>query len=118
MGALAGMPAAVVTHARQALEATGVKIARAGALRVALGELGRSLGAQIISLGLALSTAIGAQDNPEIQKIHGYAQRGEAIPWVRVFKVPEFTYFPHKPHVRAGVAHFGSGMLATEPTTV
>jgi mono/diheme cytochrome c family protein len=47
---------------------------------------------------------IGAQDNPEIQKIHGYAQRGEAIPWVRVFKVPEFTYFPHKPHVRVGVA--------------
>jgi mono/diheme cytochrome c family protein len=47
---------------------------------------------------------IGAQDNPEIQKIHGYAQRGEAIPWVRIFKVPEFTHFPHKPHVRAGVA--------------
>ena len=47
---------------------------------------------------------IGAQDNPEIQKIHGYAQRGEAIPWLRVFKIPEFTYFPHKPHVRAGVA--------------
>jgi hypothetical protein len=23
---------------------------------------------------------------------------------VRVFKVPEFTYFPHKPHVRAAVA--------------
>jgi mono/diheme cytochrome c family protein len=47
---------------------------------------------------------IGAQDNPEIRKIHEYAQRGEAIPWVRVFKVPEFTYFPHKPHVRARVA--------------
>ena len=46
---------------------------------------------------------IGAQDNPEIMKIHEYAQRGEPIPWVRVFKVPEFTYFPHKPHVRAGV---------------
>jgi len=46
---------------------------------------------------------IGAQDNPEIKKIHEYAQRREAIPWVRVFKVPEFTYFPHKPHVRAGV---------------
>jgi mono/diheme cytochrome c family protein len=46
---------------------------------------------------------IGAQDNPEIAKIHQYAARGEAIPWVRVFKVPEFTYFPHKPHVRAGV---------------
>jgi mono/diheme cytochrome c family protein len=47
---------------------------------------------------------IGAQDNPEIAKIHGYAARGEPIPWVRVFKVPEFTYFPHKPHVRSGVA--------------
>jgi len=46
---------------------------------------------------------IGAQDNPEIQKIHGYAQRGESIPWVRIFKVPEFSYFPHKPHIRAGV---------------
>ena len=47
---------------------------------------------------------IGAQDNPEIRKIHEYAQRREAIPWVRVFKVPEFTYFPHKAHLRAGVA--------------
>jgi len=46
---------------------------------------------------------IGAQDNPEIRKIHGYWERGEAIPWVRVFKVPEFTYFPHKAHVRAGL---------------
>ena len=47
---------------------------------------------------------IGAQDNPEIRKIHEYAGRGEAIPWVRIFKVPEFTFFPHKSHVRAGVA--------------
>jgi len=47
---------------------------------------------------------IGAQDNPEIRKIHDYWNRREPIPWVRVFKVPEFTYFPHKPHVRAGVA--------------
>jgi len=47
---------------------------------------------------------IGAQDNPEIRKIHDYAGRAEAIPWVRVFRVPEFTYFPHKPHIRARVA--------------
>lgn len=46
---------------------------------------------------------IGATDNPEIRKIHDYARRREAIPWVRVFKVPEFTYFPHKAHVRVGV---------------
>jgi len=57
-----------------------------------------------VSRCMGCHTIIGAQDNPEIQKIHGYAARREAIPWVRVFKVPEFTYFPHKPHVRAGVA--------------
>ena len=47
---------------------------------------------------------IGVADNPEIGKIHEYARRGEPIPWVRVFKVPEFTYFPHKAHVGADVA--------------
>jgi mono/diheme cytochrome c family protein len=46
---------------------------------------------------------IGVQDNPEIAKIHDYAQRGQPIPWVRVFKMPEFTYFPHKAHVSAGL---------------
>jgi mono/diheme cytochrome c family protein len=47
---------------------------------------------------------IGVADNPEIGKIHDYARRGAPVPWTRVFKVPEFTYFPHKAHVRADVA--------------
>ncbi|PYN24328.1 MAG: hypothetical protein DMD99_11425 [Candidatus Rokuibacteriota bacterium] len=47
---------------------------------------------------------IGAQDNPEIAKLHDYARRGQPIPWIRVFKVPEFTVFPHKPHVRVEIA--------------
>jgi mono/diheme cytochrome c family protein len=47
---------------------------------------------------------IGGQDNPEIAKVHDFWRRGEPIPWVRVFKLPEFTYFPHKAHVRAGLA--------------
>jgi mono/diheme cytochrome c family protein len=46
---------------------------------------------------------IGAQDNPEIAKIHDHARRGAPIPWVRVFKIPEFTHFPHKAHVNAQV---------------
>ena len=46
---------------------------------------------------------IGAQDNPEIRKIHDYWKRREPIPWIRVFTVPEFTNFAHKPHIRAGV---------------
>jgi mono/diheme cytochrome c family protein len=46
---------------------------------------------------------IGAQDNPEIRKIHQYWEKREPIPWIRVFKIPEFTYFTHKPHVQAGL---------------
>jgi len=46
---------------------------------------------------------ITAADKPEIKKLAEYAAKSEPIPWVRVFKIPEFTYFPHKPHVRAGV---------------
>jgi hypothetical protein len=47
---------------------------------------------------------ITAADKPEIKKLAEYATRKEPIPWVRVYKMPEFTYFPHKSHVRAGVA--------------
>ncbi len=46
---------------------------------------------------------ITAADRPEIRKLAGYAQRGEPIPWVWVYKVPEFVYFPHKPHIRAEI---------------
>src|SRR5262244_2437735 len=47
---------------------------------------------------------IVAADKPEIKKLAEYAGKQQPIPWTRVFKVPEFTYFPHKPHVRANVA--------------
>ena len=47
---------------------------------------------------------ITAADKPEIKKLAEYAARKEPIPWLRVYKMPEFTYFPHKSHVRAGVA--------------
>jgi hypothetical protein len=47
---------------------------------------------------------IVAADRPEIKKLAEYAAKNEAIPWVRQYKVPEFTYFPHKPHIRAQVA--------------
>src|SRR5918996_182131 len=47
---------------------------------------------------------ITAADKPEIQKLAQYASKNEPVPWARVFKVPEFTYFPHKAHVRAGIS--------------
>ena len=47
---------------------------------------------------------ITAADTPEIKKLAEYLAKQEPIPWVRIYKVPEYVYFPHKPHVRAGVA--------------
>jgi cytochrome c7-like protein/class III cytochrome C family protein len=47
---------------------------------------------------------IAAADKPEIKKLAEYFAKNEPIPWQRVYKVPEFTYFPHKAHVRAGLA--------------
>ena len=42
-----------------------------------------------------------ARDSPEIKKLMGYWDRKEPIPWVRVYGVPDFVYFPHMMHIRA-----------------
>jgi hypothetical protein len=47
---------------------------------------------------------IVAADKPEIKKLAEYAAKREPIPWARVYKLPEFTHFPHKPHIRAELA--------------
>ncbi len=46
---------------------------------------------------------ITAADRPEVQKLAGFFNKNEPIPWIRIFKVPEYVYFPHKAHVRANV---------------
>jgi len=46
---------------------------------------------------------IANQGNPQIDKLKTYWEKQEPIPWVRVFKVPEYAQFPHQPHVAAGV---------------
>lgn len=41
--------------------------------------------------------------NPEeIQKVLDYAERGEPIPWVRIYKISDHAHFPHMRHVAAG----------------
>jgi hypothetical protein len=45
-----------------------------------------------------------AVQKPEVQKLAGYAARGEPIPWVQVNRLAEFVQFNHGAHVRAGVA--------------
>lgn len=46
---------------------------------------------------------IAVADRPEIQKLTGYFNRGEAPPWVEVYKLPQHVKFNHKRHVFAGV---------------
>src|SRR5258705_4867197 len=61
---------------------------------------------------------IVAADKPEIKKLAEYAGKQQPIPWTRVFKVPEFTYFPHKAHVGAKVACQTCHGEAEQMTTV
>lgn len=44
-----------------------------------------------------------ATDRPEIIKLKGHYDRGEPVAWEKVHNLPDFIYFSHKRHVRAGV---------------
>jgi len=47
----------------------------------------------------------GTANPEEIEKLRGYAQRQEPIPWVRIYKVADHVHFPHMRHVTsAGIA--------------
>lgn len=43
------------------------------------------------------------KDSPEIQKLTEYWTSGEPIPWQKVHDLPDYVYFSHKRHVKAGV---------------
>lgn len=47
---------------------------------------------------------IQGQNNPqEVAKIQGYVERGESIPWVRIYKISDHAHFPHMRHINAGL---------------
>lgn len=58
-------------------------------------------------LGFPLADSTSTEErqfwNQEATKLVDYWRRGEAIPWVRIHKVPEHAHFPHYPHVNAGL---------------
>ena len=41
-------------------------------------------------------------DKPGLQTLAGYHRQGASIPWVRVYKVPDYVFFNHKKHMAAG----------------
>lgn len=60
------------------------------------------------SAGLpSVAKCLGCHDHiiprhEEIEKLRGYAERGEPLPWVRVYYNPDHVYFPHFRHLAAG----------------
>jgi mono/diheme cytochrome c family protein len=64
---------------------------------------GPSAGVPSVERCMGCHKIVAAEGNPEVTKLHGYWERKEPIPWVRIFKIPEHAQFPHKPHVQAGV---------------
>jgi hypothetical protein len=46
---------------------------------------------------------LAATDRPEVQKLTGYYQRGETVPWLEVYSLPDHVKFNHKRHVKAGI---------------
>jgi len=43
-----------------------------------------------------------ATDRPTIQDLAKLAERGEDLKWVRVYRVPDFVFFNHANHLKAG----------------
>lgn len=43
------------------------------------------------------------KDSPRLEVVRHSAESGEAIPWVRVHKLPDFAFFDHSAHLAAGV---------------
>jgi hypothetical protein len=39
----------------------------------------------------------------EIQKLAGFWNKKQPVPWIRIHKLPEYVHFPHMRHVNAGV---------------
>ena len=43
-------------------------------------------------------------DSPHIRKLAAAAAEKKHLPWVRVYRLPDYVYFSHRVHTHAGVA--------------
>lgn len=56
-----------------------------------------------VDLCMGCHRIVGSQ-HEAIQDLRGYYERGEPVPWERVYKVPDFAHFPHNAHLRNEIA--------------
>ncbi|RPI04701.1 MAG: ammonia-forming cytochrome c nitrite reductase subunit c552 [Ignavibacteriae bacterium] len=47
--------------------------------------------------------AIARKDKPEIVRLTNYYNKGIALPWKRVHRLPDYAYFNHSVHVNKGI---------------
>ena len=66
-------------------------------------ERSRSAGAPPLEICMGCHRSI-ATDREEIRKLTRYYEEKRPIEWKRVYALPDFIYFSHKRHVKAGVA--------------
>jgi len=66
-------------------------------------ERSRSAGAPPLEICMGCHRSI-ATDKEEIRKLTRYYEEKRPIAWKRVYALPDFIYFSHKRHVKAGVA--------------
>jgi len=55
-----------------------------------------------VDLCMGCHRIVGANLEP-IQRLRGFYDQGQPVPWERVYKVPEFVQFPHRAHIRSQV---------------
>jgi hypothetical protein len=66
-------------------------------------ERSRSAGAPQLEICMGCHRSI-ATDREEIRKLTRYFEEKRPVEWKRVYALPDFIYFSHKRHVKAGVA--------------
>lgn len=65
-------------------------------------ERGRSAGAPPLETCMGCHQSVAAERD-EIRKLTRHYAEKRPVQWARIYAVPDFIYFSHKRHVRAGV---------------
>lgn len=64
----------------------------------------------------------GDTNSAEIKKLRSYGEKGQEVPWQRVWRLPHHVFFPHRPHVvsakiKCQTCHGAMETLTKPPTT-
>lgn len=67
-------------------------------------ERSRSAGIPPVATCMGCHTFVAGSENPEeVATLRSYWEQEEAIPWNRIYRVPDHVFFPHMRHVAADV---------------